>query len=100
VTHEGEAARPPSRTTRENDLEKQIAVIFCCTFQSVEHAEDRVRASSFGLALIAAGIAGVILGIVGAHTGNPTTGEQEWYWLAIAISLVPLVVGFLLFRRS
>jgi hypothetical protein len=43
---------------------------------------------------------GIILGIVGAHTGNPTIDEQEWYWLVTAISLLPLVVGFLLFRGS
>jgi hypothetical protein len=59
-----------------------------------------VRPSSFGLALIVAGIAGVILGLVGAHTGNPTIGEQKWYWLVTAISLLPLLVGFWLFRRS
>jgi hypothetical protein len=59
-----------------------------------------VRASSFGIALIVAGIAGIILGIVGAHTGNPTIGEQKWYWLVTAISLLPVVVGFLLFRSS
>ena len=59
-----------------------------------------MRASSFGLALIAAGIAGIILGLVGAHTGNPTVGEQKWYWLVTAISLLPLVVGVLLFRSS
>jgi hypothetical protein len=61
---------------------------------------NRVRASSFGIALIVAGIAGIILGIVGAHTGNPTVGEQKWYWLVTAISVVPLVVGFSLFRSS
>jgi hypothetical protein len=43
----------------------------------------------FGIALIVAGIAGIILGIVGAHTGNPTIGEQKWYWLVTAISLLP-----------
>jgi hypothetical protein len=59
-----------------------------------------VRASSFGIALIAAGVAGMILGLVGAHIGNPTVGEQKWYWLTTAISLLPLVVGLFLFRRS
>jgi hypothetical protein len=59
-----------------------------------------VRASSFGIAPIAAGIAGIILGLVGAHTGNPTVGEQKWYWLVTAISLLPLLVGIWLFRRS
>jgi len=34
-----------------------------------------VRASSFGIALIAAGVAGMILGLVGAHIGNTTVGE-------------------------
>jgi hypothetical protein len=59
-----------------------------------------VRASSFGIALIAAGIAGIILGLVGVHTGNPTVGEQKWYWLVSAISLLPLLIGFSLFRSS
>ena len=40
-----------------------------------------VRPSSFSVALIAAGVGGIILGLVGAHTGNPTVGEQKWYWL-------------------
>jgi hypothetical protein len=57
-----------------------------------------VRASSFGIALIVAGIAGIILGIGGAHAGNPTVGEQKWYWLVTAISVLPLLVGCLLFR--
>jgi hypothetical protein len=59
-----------------------------------------LSASSFGIALIAAGVAGIILGLVGAHTGNPTVGEQKWYWLVTAISLLPLLVGIWLFRRS
>jgi hypothetical protein len=59
-----------------------------------------VRASSFGIALIAAGVAGIILGLVGAHTGDPTVGEQKWYWLVTAISLLPLLVRIWLFRRS
>jgi len=59
-----------------------------------------VRASSFGIALITAGIDGIILGIVGAHTGNPTVGEQRWYWLVCGISLLPLLIGFLLCRSS
>jgi hypothetical protein len=59
-----------------------------------------VRVSSFAIALVVAGIAGIILGIVGAHTGNPTIGEQKWYWLVAAISVLPLVVGFFLFRSS
>ena len=50
-----------------------------------------MRASSFGIALITAGIDGIILGIVGAHTGNPTVGEQKWYWLVTAISSLPFV---------
>jgi hypothetical protein len=59
-----------------------------------------VRASSFGIALIAAGVAGIILGLVEAHTGDPTVGEQKWYWLVTAISLLPLLVRIWLFRRS
>ncbi len=59
-----------------------------------------VRPSSFSVALIAAGVGGIILGLVGAHTGNPTVGEQKWYWLVSGISLLPLLVGFWLFRGS
>jgi hypothetical protein len=58
-----------------------------------------VCASSFGIAFIAAGVAGMIIGLVGAHTGNPTVGEQKWYWLLTAISLMPLLIGVWLFRR-
>ena len=46
------------------------------------------------------GVAGIILGLIGVHTGNPTVGEQKWYWLVTAISLLPLLVGFLLFHGS
>jgi hypothetical protein len=59
-----------------------------------------MRASAFGIALIAAGVAGIIIGLVGALTGSPTVGEQKWYWLTTAISLLPLFVGFWLFRGS
>ncbi len=58
-----------------------------------------MRASSFGIALIAAGVAGIILGFVGAYTGNPTVGEQSWYWLLTAISLLPLLIGVWLLRH-
>jgi hypothetical protein len=57
-----------------------------------------MRASAFGIALIAAGVAGITIGLLGVLTGNPTLGEQKWYWLTTAISLLPLVIGFWLFR--
>ena len=50
-----------------------------------------MRASAFGVALVAAGVAGMIIGLL---TGNPTVGEQKWYWLTTAIALLPLGVGF------
>jgi hypothetical protein len=53
-----------------------------------------MRASAFGVALVAAGAAGMIIGLLGALTGNPTVGEQKWYWLTTAIALLPLGVGF------
>jgi hypothetical protein len=57
-----------------------------------------MRASAFGVALITAGVAGIIIGLLGALTGNPTVGEQKWYWLTTAIALLPLFMGVWLFR--
>jgi hypothetical protein len=57
-----------------------------------------MRTSAFGIALVAAGVAGIIIGLLGALTGNPTVGEQRWYWLTTAIALLPLFMGFWLFR--
>jgi hypothetical protein len=59
-----------------------------------------MRASAFGIALVAAGVVGIIIGLVGALAGNPTVGEQKWYWLTTAIALLPLFIGFWLIRRS
>jgi hypothetical protein len=52
-----------------------------------------MRASALDIALIAAGVAGIIIGLLGALTGNPTVGEQKWYWLTTAIALLPLFLG-------
>jgi hypothetical protein len=94
------AIRPQGSSRLDSDLCGAYLTIKPPATLDCARGRDRVRASSFGIALIAAGVAGIILGLVGAHTGDPTVGEQKWYWLVTAISLLPLVVGFLLFRSS